>query len=713
MTTTRKPVTKKNNPQAQSASSKTKQPSIKSKLVKGVAKGVAKEVAKGITKRAAESVLGILGNKQNNASANNNNKAASKPEGSTDSKLLAALKEYVRANAERLMLHENITSVGIGYKQKDGVETSQISIQFTVENKMTPQSLGEKAIPALPQTIKVGSYLVPTDVLERKFKPSYIVHNLRAKDSRRARIDPVQPGTSIAEEKLTAGTLGAFVKDKKTGLPVMLSNWHVLVGAKGDVGSRITQPGRYDDSQTGKNVVGKVLRHFLGVAGDCAIASFSGRSFSNVPLGLNGVSVDSIGSPELNDRVVKSGRTTGVTYGIVTRIEVNTKISYGDGITATVGGFEIGRDSSKPSKNGEISMGGDSGSVWLAVKQDGQPSGTMLGLHFAGQDGAVNEVALACYAKSVMDKLEIEPLGQFTGQALSPTSSYLQTGFDRDFISFPVEIKSFNDHVSKDLATLDDDPELRYCHFSAWLSMERKYPVCVAWNIDGSRYTKTNRMNFRTDRRGDLEGYQLTQKFYVDNPLDKGHIARRADLSWGSLEEARQANYDSFYYTNITPQHESFNQSKNYAYDSEGGLWGRLENTVFDSEQPHDLRVSLIAGPVFGKKDRIFEQNRESAKLPCEFWKIVAYKDDEDDKEKVFAFLLTQAKMIQDFLGPQSLNLDEWLWARIDLFDLQKKIGIQFPSSMHNREVKLTVPQVLGNAPRLKICRSADDFFAD
>ena len=54
---------------------------------------------------------------------------------------------------------------------------------------------------------------------------------------------------------------------------------------------------------------------------------------------------------------------------------------------------------------------------------------------------------------------------------------------------------------------------------------------------------------------------QVGNELYRANRLDRGHLARRADLLWGSTSEAKKANTDSFFYTNITPQMDDFNQS--------------------------------------------------------------------------------------------------------------------------------------------------------
>jgi endonuclease G len=108
--------------------------------------------------------------------------------------------------------------------------------------------------------------------------------------------------------------------------------------------------------------------------------------------------------PELGDRVVKSGRTTAVTYGRVTRIHTITSTNYESAGTHQIGGFEIGLDEDHPAPNDEISMGGDSGSAWLAADESGAAEDMMLGLHFAGETNEPAEYALACYASSVFEK---------------------------------------------------------------------------------------------------------------------------------------------------------------------------------------------------------------------------------------------------------------------------------------------------------------------
>jgi endonuclease G len=633
--------------------------------------------------------------------------------------VLEQLKQYVRAHAEGFLNDPNISSIGIGYKKTEGKETPELAIQFSVHSKVRPEDVSTLGSSMIPKTLDVDGMTIPTDVIERSYKPSYTTIKVKPKDDRRSRADVVSPGVSVGSISTTAGTLGTFVRDSQTKNILILSNWHVLQGPQGKIGDDIVQPGKFDDNRVAKNLVGKLLRSHLGPAGDCAVASMSGRGISNKIIGL-GTSVARIGEPQLRDRVVKSGRTTAVTYGVVSRIEVNTKMVYPGGTIATIGGFEIEPDPKNPAPSNEISRGGDSGSAWMALDTKGNPTDVMLGLHFAGDDddGGPSEFALACYANSVMTKLEVEPAGKMQApsvvdaQVIAEGVDELRQGFDRNFLKFSVEAPKFIRARRDDLAALDGDNEIKYCHFSVWLSKQRRYPTCVAWNIDGSTFKRLKRVSFRTDRRGDLEEFQLTNDIYVSNVLDKGHIARRADLCWGTPAEAKQGNYDSFFYTNIAPQHEAFNQSDDTSDDPEGGLWGRLENTVFDSENPQRLQISLMGGPVFSRRDRKFVQNGEECYLPREYWKVVAYVDDDDDKEKVFGFLLTQANLIAGLTVPQGLDFDEWLWARITLQDLQEKTGVIFPRGLKDREVPFVRPQALGAAMSVKPLFSADDYFA-
>ncbi|MBC7890699.1 MAG: DNA/RNA non-specific endonuclease, partial [Sphingobacteriaceae bacterium] len=262
------------------------------------------------------------------------------------------LKQFVRTRGADYLRDDNISSVGIGYKQTDGKTTGELSIQFTVGEKVVPERLEDIGTEAIPPSFVIGGVEVPTDVIEREFKVEFRVVSEAVTPARKNRIDPVVPGVSVANRNVSAGTVGCVVFDRVDGTPYILSNWHVLHGPQGRIGDEVVQPGPHDDNRVHLNHFGKLVRSHLGLAGDCAIASIEGRGFKPEILELD-VKVEELGEAELGDKVIKSGRTTAVTHGIVTRVDVIAKINYG-GSTGerSIGGFEIGPDPAHPATNG-------------------------------------------------------------------------------------------------------------------------------------------------------------------------------------------------------------------------------------------------------------------------------------------------------------------------------------------------------------------------
>lgn len=317
-------------------------------------------------------------------------------------------KRVLEEQAEKFIKYDNINSVGIGYKTVNGKKTNEIVIQFTVDRKVDLSTLESLGTTEIPTEFELDGETIATDVVQRVFKPSFQVLELDTKDIRKTRLNPVQPGISIGHKNISAGTFGCIVFGKNDAKPYILSNWHVLDGNSGQVGDSIVQPGRHDDPDISNNQVGKLVKSFLGKAGDCAIASIDERSFNQEILGLD-VVPKKIAEVELDDLVIKSGRTTDITYGIVRRIHTSVRINYGGSVgSKTVKCFEVEPDPAFPAKDNEISMGGDSGSVWMVRDKDGIAKNIAAGLHFAGE-GRTNpdEHALACYLDKVFDKLDI------------------------------------------------------------------------------------------------------------------------------------------------------------------------------------------------------------------------------------------------------------------------------------------------------------------
>jgi endonuclease G len=238
-------------------------------------------------------------------------------------------------------------------------------------------------------------------------------------------------------------------------------------------------------------------------------------------------------------------------------------------------------------------------------------------------------------------------------------------GFSQSFLSQDVPLPTLSDSHQANAFRLNGTEEVQYTHFSLALNKIRRFAFWVAWNIDGGRLRRLSRKNIRftfDPRVPDL--VQVGDDLYADNRLDRGHIARRADLLWGSEAEAKKANKDSFFFTNITPQMDNFNQS------TQGGIWGQLEDAVFADVDVENLRVSLFGGPVFKDDDREIR----GIPIPTEFWKVIAFVENGTFKAK--AFLLTQN--IDALRARAGLELERFKVFQVSLAEIEQRCGLTF-----------------------------------
>ncbi|MFE3459468.1 DNA/RNA non-specific endonuclease [Nocardiopsis aegyptia] len=603
--------------------------------------------------------------------ATENPNGPGKPE---QSDLIAALRTFIRTRGADYLRDPNVSSVGIGYKEKDSRREGEIALQFTVDTKARPEALEALGTTLLPESVVVDGVEVPTDVIERSYEPQFRIVAQARSPVRKDRIDPVVPGVSVGHVSVSAGTIGCVVFDRHDATPYILSNWHVLHGPDGDLGEDIVQPGPHDDNRTLHNRLGALKRSHLGVAGDCAVATIEDRRFAPEITGLD-VAPQELGEPELGDKVVKSGRTTAVTHGVVRRVDTLVKLDYGRTVgEQIIGCFEIGLDPAHPPQDGEVSRGGDSGAAWMFTTPDGRPGTVLAGLHFGGEGvGNPDEHALACLPSSVFEKLQIDL------RPPSPAEAQVLTGYDPYFLGRRVDTPVLTPLIAGDAVRLDGSEVIPYTHFSLALSSSRRFARWVAWNIDGGSLKRLSRRGIPFVKDVRLpDGVQVGNEVYKDNRLDRGHIARRADLLWDGPAEAEKANVDSFFYTNITPQIEDFNQS------AKGGLWGRLEDAVFADADVDDLRVSVFGGPVFQEDDRLYR----GVRIPREYWKVIVFA--ERGELRSTAFLLTQ-----NLDQIEALELEEFHVFQVMLGEIEERTRLRFPAGLRGAET-LVVSEALG-----------------
>lgn len=314
---------------------------------------------------------------------------------------------------------DNIVGVGKGFKIKRGLVTDKPAVIVLVKKKLEENELKND------EKIPTKIYDVDTDVIE--------VGTIRLL-GRTDYMRPAPPGVSIGHYKITAGTFGAVVKDKKTKNSLILSNNHVLANSSDghdgrcEIGDPIYQPGPYDGG-TKEQIIGH-LERYIPIAREYAHSScpkaaaleqlgnnllkilrpnykmsLARKSSTNnlVDAALAKPISTEVITPEILEigavkgvkevksgmELLKSGRSSGVNSATVKAIATTLKVSMGDEEEVFFTDQIV---------TGPMASPGDSGSLVLDKNHNA------VGLLFAGSDTTtvINRI------QNVMDLLEIE-----------------------------------------------------------------------------------------------------------------------------------------------------------------------------------------------------------------------------------------------------------------------------------------------------------------
>ncbi len=267
----------------------------------------------------------------------------------------------------------NLVGVGIGEKVVEDRPTGELCVKVLVARKY-PRGRISRA-DRIPSSI--GG--IPTDVEGVGYVRKFQVPNQQ-------RHRPVPGGVSgglglNGVTFLYAGTLGVVVVDRADRRTLFtLSNNHVLADEnRAAARAAVVQPATLDGGGTGDRVA--ALDRFEPLKFnnepnqmDAAIAQFdAGVGVARVMVGV-GAPVGSAG-PALNLLVRKSGRTTGVTEGIIRAVRFDVfNVRYDQGFVRMDDVMVI------EGVDGSFSRPGDSGSAIVDFQ------GRVVGLLFAGSD---------------------------------------------------------------------------------------------------------------------------------------------------------------------------------------------------------------------------------------------------------------------------------------------------------------------------------------
>jgi len=265
----------------------------------------------------------------------------------------------------------NLVGVGIGEKVTSGKRTGELCIKVLVAKKYPKGTVrpGDR----IPASIDG----IPTDIEAVGYPRKFIVEN-------RQRHRPVPGGVSGSPSLQAAGysyggTLGVVVASKTSPQKLYaLSNNHVLADEnRVAIAASIVQPATLDGGKNADQVA--ELSNYVPLKFDnkrnwmdAAIAQF-GVAVSKTILGIGPLT--STGRPSLNLLVRKSGRTTGLTEGVVRIVRFDVfDVEYDQGMVRIDDVMVI------ENVAGPFSKPGDSGSAIVDTQ------GRLIGLLFGGSD---------------------------------------------------------------------------------------------------------------------------------------------------------------------------------------------------------------------------------------------------------------------------------------------------------------------------------------
>jgi hypothetical protein len=261
---------------------------------------------------------------------------------------------------------ENIVGFGVGLRYAADSLTADIAAKVYVREKL-PLARVASAARVPPQIAGM-----PTDV---EGIGEVLLHSYAKRFPR-----PVPCGVSVSNIDLNgSGTLGCLVVLNNNKL-CLLSNNHVLANENAaQIGDEIIQPGNAEPSPAPDQVIG-VLENFIPIQAtgnlvDCAVTH---TSFANVsPQHVTYTLSPPPTGAALGMTVLKNGRTTQSTVGVVTDLGVNISVPY-DPFPA---GAEMRDQIGIRGVNGPFSKPGDSGSLIVTFNSK-QP----VALLFAGSN---------------------------------------------------------------------------------------------------------------------------------------------------------------------------------------------------------------------------------------------------------------------------------------------------------------------------------------
>lgn len=303
---------------------------------------------------------------------------------------------------------------------------------------------------------------------------------------------PVPTGVSTGHPAITAGTIGARVRDA-AGNVYALSNNHVYANQNNaNIGDAALQPGAYDGGQDPADRIG-TLADFEPLD-----FSLSGQNVMDAAIALstvaelgNSTPADGYGTPSpttvpayVGQGVQKFGRTTKLTHGTVSEINVTVEVCYEVMWVFCVKSAyfvdQIGVDGAG------FSGGGDSGSLIVTDDANKNP----VALLFAGSDTYTLGSPIDAILNRFNVTIDAAPATSLTDVGITDVSAP-ESALLGDMVDVSVTVRNVgNQDVTSDIVvTLHDDTEATVIAsqtISGGLSAGATTTLSYSWDTQGA-----------------------------------------------------------------------------------------------------------------------------------------------------------------------------------------------------------------------------------
>lgn len=202
---------------------------------------------------------------------------------------------------------------------------------------------------------------------------------------------------------------------------------------------------------------------------------------------------------------------------------------------------------------------------------------------------------------------------------------------------------------------------VNHTHYSLSYAEEFEQAYWVAYELVKDELTQNYERTDKFIKDPKVSTETANGDDYTGSGYDRGHLMPAAVCVWDSI-----AMYESFYYSNISPQNPSFNR----------GVWSRLEDLERDLVMKYDT-VWVVITPIF---ESIIERiGTNEVAVPEFYGRAFLIKDNGEFKGIAF-ILRNEGKPTEyDIISNASISIDE----------LEQRIGFDLFYQLDDNEEKI------------------------